>query len=143
MNDLTLPISLVYTGVAGIQDFSRPGALKLVNVLHGRLVVVWSATKTIMSMSSILFCLFPFARLPSNPAPSRFALTSPTLWIVPPRSLDDGPLSSDVECLKWQAYLALRSLTDIAVRCDIQVPPDGALDERLPNLQLPVARGNS
>jgi metaxin len=82
------------------------------------------------------FAYFPLHAYPAIQPPSRFALTSPTLWIVPPRSLNDGPLSSDVECLKWQAYLALRGLTDIAVRCDI--PSDGALDERLPNLQIPV-----
>ena len=45
-------------------------------------------------------------------------------------------LSEDVECLKWQAYLALRGLTDIAVRWDVQ--PEGALEGRLPNLRVPM-----
>ena len=44
--------------------------------------------------------------------------------------------SEDVECLKWQAYLALRGLTDIAVRWDVQ--PEGALEGRLPNLRVPM-----
>jgi metaxin len=81
------------------------------------------------------FAYFPLHTYAAIQPPSRFALTSPTLWIVPPRSRNDSPLSSDVECLKWQAYLALRGLTGIAVRCDIS--SDGALDERLPNLQIP------
>ena len=45
-------------------------------------------------------------------------------------------LSSDVECLKWQAYLALRGLSDVSVRWDVSV--DGALDARLPNLHVPL-----
>ncbi|KAJ6630545.1 hypothetical protein B0H10DRAFT_833641 [Mycena sp. CBHHK59/15] len=56
----------------------------------------------------------------------------PTIWIHPPHSLR---LSTDVECLKWQAYLALRGLTKIAVRWDIS--PEGAMGARLPNLHLP------
>ncbi|KAJ7074200.1 hypothetical protein C8F01DRAFT_1043320 [Mycena amicta] len=77
------------------------------------------------------FSFFPLYTLPpikrSAPNP-----TSPTLWISPPRSTR---LSADVECLKWQAYLALRGLNKIAIRCD--VAPEGALDSRLPNLHLP------
>ncbi|OJA18777.1 hypothetical protein AZE42_01631 [Rhizopogon vesiculosus] len=66
----------------------------------------------------------------------------PTLWIAPPRaSADDqttnsGILSTDVECLKWQAYIALRGLTDIAVRWDIS--PEGGIDGRLPCLHVPA-----
>ncbi|KAJ7272051.1 hypothetical protein B0H12DRAFT_1092566 [Mycena haematopus] len=56
----------------------------------------------------------------------------PTLWIQPPPS-ESSRLSSDVECLKWQAYLALRGLSKVAVRCDIA--PEGAMG-RLPNLHL-------
>jgi len=42
-----------------------------------------------------------------------------------------------VECLKWQAYLALRYLrTPTAVRWDVS--PDGAVDGRLPNLHVPL-----
>jgi metaxin len=58
----------------------------------------------------------------------------PTLAIAPPR---DALLSTDVECLKWQAYLALRGLHHIALRWDIS--PEGALDARLPILLLPDA----
>ncbi|GLB34736.1 putative glutathione S-transferase, C-terminal domain [Lyophyllum shimeji] len=50
----------------------------------------------------------------------------------PPALDDDEPLSADVECLKWQAYLALRRLSNIRIRTDIS--PAGALDARLPNL---------
>ncbi|KAK0210980.1 hypothetical protein DFS33DRAFT_1296687 [Desarmillaria ectypa] len=52
------------------------------------------------------------------------------------------PPPSDVECLKWQAYLALRGLDHICVRTDID--PQGAVDVQLPNLwdgkQLTAAR---
>ncbi|KAL0946763.1 hypothetical protein HGRIS_012938 [Hohenbuehelia grisea] len=64
--------------------------------------------------------------------------TAPTLWIAPPRTgLDPDNtdlLSSDVKCLKWQAYLALRGVTGVQVRYD--VAPDGGIDGRLPNLQV-------
>ncbi len=58
----------------------------------------------------------------------------PTLWIAPP---SDNLLSSDVECLKWQAYLALRGLKDVRLRWDIA--PEGCIDGALPNLHTPVA----
>ncbi|KAF7975847.1 hypothetical protein HWV62_8419 [Athelia sp. TMB] len=67
------------------------------------------------------------------------AIDRPTVWILPPRtpSSDAQPLllSSDVECLKWQAFIALRGLSDIAVRWDVS--PDGGIDGRLPNLHVP------
>jgi metaxin len=44
-------------------------------------------------------------------------------------------LSGDVECLKWQAYLALRGLDGIKVRWDIA--PEGSVGESLPNLHVP------
>ncbi|KAG6830756.1 hypothetical protein H0H92_014837 [Tricholoma furcatifolium] len=50
------------------------------------------------------------------------ASTLPALWIAP----------LDVECLKWQAYLALRGI-EIHLRTDID--PQGAVDGHLPNLQ--------
>ncbi|KAJ7286115.1 hypothetical protein C8J57DRAFT_1431694 [Mycena rebaudengoi] len=56
----------------------------------------------------------------------------PPIWIHPPHFLR---LSTDVECLKWQAYLALRGLTKIAVRWDVS--SEGAMGARLPNLHLP------
>ena len=46
-------------------------------------------------------------------------------------------LSADVECLKWQAYIALRGLSSIRVRFD--VTSDGALENRLPNLHVPLS----
>lgn len=48
-------------------------------------------------------------------------------------------LSADVECLKWQAYIALRGLSSIRVRFD--VTSDGALENRLPNLHIPLSEG--
>ncbi len=83
------------------------------------------------------FSLFPLYTHPAIESPDKARpLTSPTLWIQVPWSPDADVLSSDVECLKWQAYLALRGLSDIAVRWDIAV--DGALDARLPNLHVPL-----
>ncbi|KAK0196883.1 hypothetical protein F5146DRAFT_20186 [Armillaria mellea] len=78
---------------------------------------------------------------PIPPPPQSTTHPTPCLWIHPPPS-PDGVLSSDVECLKWQAYLALRGLDHIAVRTDVD--PQGALDAQLPNLwdgaQLLAAR---
>ncbi|TBU46462.1 hypothetical protein BD309DRAFT_888538 [Dichomitus squalens] len=83
------------------------------------------------------FALFPLYTHPAIHTPDRaLPITSPTLWIHVPWSPDADVLSSDVECLKWQAYLALRGLLDISVRWD--VPVDGALDARLPNLHIPL-----
>lgn len=60
-------------------------------------------------------------------------IKAPTLWIRPPRPT--SALSEDVECLKWQAYLALRGLKGIKIRWDIA--PEGALSGSLPNLHVP------
>ena len=57
---------------------------------------------------------------------------SPTLWIHPPFDASSDCLSSDIECLKWQAYIALRGLSNISVRWDL--PPDAGIDGYLPNL---------
>ena len=81
------------------------------------------------------FAYFPLRTYPSIPPPSKNAVSSPTLWIQPPRGSQEGNLSADVECLKWQAYLALRGLTNVAVRWDIST--DGGIDGRLPNLHVP------
>ena len=84
-----------------------------------------------------LFALFPLYIHPHIDSPDKAKpVTSPTLWIHVPWSPDADVLSSDVECLKWQAYLALRGLSDVVVRWDIAV--DGALDARLPNLHVPL-----
>jgi len=56
----------------------------------------------------------------------------PTLWIHPPFDPSSNFLSSDIECLKWQAYIALRGLPSILVRWDL--PPDAGIDGHLPNL---------
>ncbi|KAG6889817.1 hypothetical protein C0995_014294 [Termitomyces sp. Mi166 len=54
----------------------------------------------------------------------------PALWVLP-AECGDSPLSADVECLKWQAYLALRA---VPVRLRTDIHPAGALGRRLPNL---------
>ncbi|KAI1791648.1 hypothetical protein LXA43DRAFT_919958 [Ganoderma leucocontextum] len=81
-----------------------------------------------------LFPLYTHTAVESSDQARR--ITSPTLWIHVPWSPDADVLSSDVECLKWQAYLALRGLSDVSIRWDISV--DGALDARLPNLHVPL-----
>jgi metaxin len=94
-----------------------------------------------------LFSHFPLYKYPPIlPATATAPLTAPVLWILPPVSQDadagkahtrENLLSSDVECLKWQAYLAFRGLNDIGVRWDVH--PAGAIDGRLPNLHLPAS----
>jgi metaxin len=80
------------------------------------------------------FSQFPLYTYPPISPPNHKKFARPTLWVHPPRVAEESTLSSDVECLKWQAYLALRGLTDIVIRCDVS--NEGALDGRLPNLQI-------
>ncbi|KAJ7940358.1 hypothetical protein B0H13DRAFT_7798 [Mycena leptocephala] len=80
-----------------------------------------------------VFSLFPLHTFPPIKTQSGNHPDVPTLWIHPPQSATSR-LSTDVECLKWQAYLALRGLSKIAIRCDID--PQGAMGARLPNLHL-------
>ncbi|KAI0934651.1 hypothetical protein AcV5_006424 [Taiwanofungus camphoratus] len=88
------------------------------------------------------FALFPLYTHEAVPSPyTATSVSAPTLWIHRPFSADADLLSADVECLKWQAYLALRGLADVAVRWD--VTQDGALDGRLPNLHVPVGMGET
>ncbi|PFH54159.1 hypothetical protein AMATHDRAFT_72686 [Amanita thiersii Skay4041] len=79
------------------------------------------------------FALFPLRTNPPIYPPSKKPITAPTLWIIPTNP--SHSLSNDVECLKWQAYLALRGLTNIHIRTDVH--PEGAIDGRLPNLHVP------
>lgn len=82
---------------------------------------------------------FPLHTYPPIPVTSRRPLQKPTLWIAPPAvdpTSNSDILSTDVECLKWQAYIALRGLTNIAVRWDIS--PEGGIDGRLPCLHTPA-----
>lgn len=83
-----------------------------------------------------LYSHFPLYYTPANPPPaSRVSSSSPVLWITPPLPTS-GNLSKDVECLKWQAYIALRGLKDVSVRWDIH--PSGGIDGRLPCLWIPL-----
>jgi|SRR5882762_995287 len=96
-----------------------------------------SSTFTIPAPLRSFYSLWPLHTwpyiLPQNARP----ITKPTLWIFPPRNPADDKilLSNDVECLKWQAFLALKGFSAIAVRWDIS--PDGGIDGRLPNLHVP------
>ncbi|KAJ6525717.1 hypothetical protein B0H19DRAFT_1198583 [Mycena capillaripes] len=81
-----------------------------------------------------VFSFFPLHTYPPIEPKSGQHPDVPTLWIHPPPT-DTSRLSTDVECLKWQAYLALRGLSKIAVRCNIS--PQGAMGARLPNLHVP------
>lgn len=65
--------------------------------------------------------------------------TTPVLWITPPVVSTSKVLSTDVECLKWQAYIALRGLSGVRVRWDVD--PTGGVDGCLPNLWLPPREG--
>ncbi|KAG8959215.1 hypothetical protein FRC00_001827 [Tulasnella sp. 408] len=84
------------------------------------------------------FSLFPLHTYPAPENPYSKQITKPTLWIQPPRKLElDGQdyFSRDVECLKWQAYLSLRGITDFDVRWD--VAEEAGVGGHLPTLQLP------
>ncbi|KAG7092625.1 hypothetical protein E1B28_008968 [Marasmius oreades] len=84
---------------------------------------------------SSLFAHFPlYTWPPIYPSSVKAQLTSPTIWINPSSDPDSPLLSGDVECLKWQAYLALRGLNNVQVRTDIH--PEGAIDGRLPNIHV-------
>jgi metaxin len=83
-----------------------------------------------------LYSHFPLRYNPAVPPPFTTPLsTTPVLWITPPAPSTSTVLSTDVECLKWQAYIALRGLNDVKVRWDID--PAGGVDGRLPNVWLP------
>ena len=90
-----------------------------------------------------LFSHFPLKTYPPS-TPTKSPIVNPLLWICPPPSSALGKesvLSVDIECLKWQAHIALRSLHDVSVRWDVS--QEGALDGRLPNLQIPSERTNN
>lgn len=94
------------------------------------------------------FALFPLKEYPAvspHSYPSATEKQGATLWIVPgapsasAQANEKGPsssslLSRDPECLKWQAYIALRGLQSVRVRTDVDV--QGALEGRLPNLHV-------
>ncbi|TDL25041.1 hypothetical protein BD410DRAFT_744906, partial [Rickenella mellea] len=102
-------------------------------------------SSSIVPLPAILrkfFYHFPLHTYPPIPPPQPYGAqaTSPTLWISPPRqhfATDPSAnvLSADVECLKWQAYLALRGVSEVALRWDVN--PAGAPGARLPALQVP------
>ena len=88
-----------------------------------------------------LFSSFPLYTYPATPSPnSARQLRRPTLWILPPKNVETNILSNDAECLKWQAYIALRGLSDIDVRWDVS--SDGGIEGRLPNLHIQSKESN-
>ncbi|KZT26570.1 hypothetical protein NEOLEDRAFT_1241025 [Neolentinus lepideus HHB14362 ss-1] len=80
------------------------------------------------------FPLHTYPPISARPAHAR--PTQPTIWIHPPLS---DLLSADVECLKWQAYIALRGVTGVRVRGDVKA--EGGVGGRLPSLWVPVPLG--
>lgn len=90
-----------------------------------------------------LFPLHTYSQTPSLSS-SRFPLgehqvghqkSTPTLFVHAPVDPSSSLLSSDVECVKWQAYLALRGVRGgIKIRWDLAT--EGALEGKLPNLYL-------
>jgi len=86
------------------------------------------------------FSFFPLKTYPPS-KPTKVPIVNPLLWIHPPPLSvpgKEGVLSTDVECLKWQAHIALRGLRNISVRWDVS--QDGTINGRLPNLQAPSER---
>ncbi|KAG9001239.1 hypothetical protein FRB90_011654 [Tulasnella sp. 427] len=87
------------------------------------------------------FSLFPLSSYPAPGNPYLKVITKPTLWIQPPRNLElEGPdyFSRDVECVKWQAYLALRGILEFDVRWDVS--EEAGVGGQLPTLQLPTGK---
>ena len=102
-----------------------------------------TAQHSLLSVPPPLARLFSFFPLNTYPPlrPAKVPLVSPSLWIHPPALSvpgEESVLSADVECLKWQAHIALRGLQNISVRWDVS--QDGAINGRLPNLQAPSER---
>ncbi len=84
------------------------------------------------------FALFPLHTYPAVDNPYSKKISKATLWILPPLQPQTSDLSSDVECLKWQAYLALRGIRDVDLRWDIS--PEAGLGGHLPTLHLPTGK---
>jgi metaxin len=99
-----------------------------------------TAQRSLLSVPLPLAKLFSYFPLKTYPPlkPAKLPIVNPLLWIHPPPSSAPGKesvLSADIECLKWQAHIALRGLHDVSIRWDVS--QEGALDGRLPNLQIP------
>lgn len=102
-----------------------------------------TAQRSLLSVPPPLAKLFSYFPLKTYPAlkQTKAPIVNPLLWIHPsPPSVPgkESVLSADVECLKWQAHIALRGLRNIYVRWDVS--QDGAINGRLPNLQTPSER---
>lgn len=86
-----------------------------------------------------IFSKFPLHTYPAIALPSSSSSASDsnpvTLWITSPPSSSEV-LSVDVECLKWQAYLALRGIPPGVLNIRTDVDPQAALDGRFPNLRV-------
>lgn len=119
----------------------QPRVRALSSSLSSSVCFMASSLLTLPPALRTFFALFPLHTYPppdSSNAATR--ITEPTLWVHAPRMPDDSELdllSADVECLKWQAHLALRGVRDVAVRWDVS--PDGGVDGRLPALHVPLS----
>ena len=102
-----------------------------------------TAQRSLLSVPPPLAKLFSYFPLKTYPPlkQAKAPIVNPLLWIHPSLLSVPGKesvLSADVECLKWQAHIALRGLRNIYVRWDVS--QDGAINGRLPNLQTPSER---
>jgi len=86
-----------------------------------------------------LFSKFPLQTYPAIERTTEHHPEGPTLWVLPPDEPNNSVLSSDVECLKWQAYIALwprdtseGDRKDVKVAWDIS--PAAGVDGMLPTL---------
>ncbi|KAH8827064.1 hypothetical protein DL96DRAFT_1802766 [Flagelloscypha sp. PMI_526] len=84
------------------------------------------------------FSFFPVHTYPAEELfPPRESVTRDTLWVLPSHHGAESVLSSDVECLKWQAYLAYRLPESHSLGLRMDVDKEGALGGELPNLHVP------
>ncbi|EPQ57985.1 hypothetical protein GLOTRDRAFT_103948 [Gloeophyllum trabeum ATCC 11539] len=86
---------------------------------------------------------FPLHTYPAIPPPRSNSLhdpAQPTMWIhAPLADPEHNLLSADVECLKWQAHVALRGVERVRVRWDVAAA--GGVGGRLPSVWVPGGEG--
>jgi metaxin len=87
----------------------------------------------------IFFSKFPLQTYPAIERTGDIQPDEPTLWILPPDDPSSSVLSSDVECLKWQAYIALRPRDTSegdrkGVKVNWNMSPAAGVDGMLPTL---------
>jgi metaxin len=85
------------------------------------------------------FSNFPLQTYPAIERSGDNLPTETTLWILPPLDPGTSVLSNDVECLKWQAYIALKQWNTNesdrkSVKVSWDVSPAAGVDGVLPTL---------